>query len=168
MWPKEVPDTSERVWVQRIVAEPRDDIKPKHDPRVTSHFGAFCRRYSIDELPQLLQVIWGDLSLVGPRPVTRAELDQYYGTNAEDILRVKPGLTGYWQTSGRNRLTYAERVRLDMELIRDLSLRVYWRIVFRTIPAVLSGRRGNPDRTVELRKSLSPRNLGVNLVKRKN
>ena len=140
MWPKEVPDVSERVWVQRIVAEPRDDIKPKHDPRVTSHFGAFCRRYSIDELPQLLQVIWGDLSLVGPRPVTRAELDQYYGTNAEDILRVKPGLTGYWQTSGRNRLTYAERVRLDMELIRDLSLRVYWRIVFRTIPAVLSGR----------------------------
>ena len=80
------------------------------------------------------------MSLVGPRPVTRAESARHYGVRAEDVLRVKPGLTGYWQTQGRNRLSYEDRVRLDLDLIEDLSLRVYWRIVLRTIPEVLSGR----------------------------
>jgi lipopolysaccharide/colanic/teichoic acid biosynthesis glycosyltransferase/O-antigen ligase len=140
MWPKGSPLPPERRWVQRIASEPTSEIKPKHDPRVTSRFGAFCRRYSIDELPQLFQVIRGEMSLVGPRPVTRGELDRHYGPSAEQILRVKPGLTGYWQTKGRNRLTYPERVQLDLKLIRDLSFRVYWQVVLGTIPAVLSGK----------------------------
>lgn len=140
MWPRgEVPSPEETSWVQRIERDPQTDHKTEQDPRITSSFARFCRRYSIDELPQFFHVMRGQMSLVGPRPLTRGELSRHYGDRATEILALKPGLTGYWQTRGRNRLSYPERVALDLELARDLSAAVYLQLLFRTIPLVLRG-----------------------------
>jgi exopolysaccharide production protein ExoY len=140
MWPSTAPSNSERVWLQRIEADPVGEQKLEGDPRITSRFAALCRRHSIDELPQLLHVIRGEMSLVGPRPVTRAELTRHYGVDAEEVLRIKPGLTGYWQTQGRSRLSYPDRVSLDLALARTLSFGTYWSVMWRTLPEVLSGK----------------------------
>jgi lipopolysaccharide/colanic/teichoic acid biosynthesis glycosyltransferase len=114
--------------------------KAKDDPRVKSKFAAACRRYSIDELPQLWNVLTGDLSLVGPRPLTRAEIDVHYGENATELLSRRPGITGLWQVYGRSRLTYHQRRRLDLFMIRQWSLGLYFRIWLKTIPNVLLGK----------------------------
>ena len=82
------------------------------------------------------------MSLVGPRPLTNREFDQYYGADAHEILRVKPGVTGLWQVAGRSRLSYEERRQLDLFLVRHRSLRLYFTILLRTIPAVLTGKDG--------------------------
>jgi lipopolysaccharide/colanic/teichoic acid biosynthesis glycosyltransferase len=108
--------------------------------RVTSRFAAFCRRYSVDELPQLWQVVLGDLALVGPRPLTRQELDTYYGSDAARIVAARPGLSGLWQVSGRSRLSYAQRRRLDLFLIRKWSIALYLRILLVTLPRVVAGK----------------------------
>jgi len=84
-------------------------------------------------------VIAGEMSLVGPRPMTERELQRYYGADAEEILQVKPGIAGLWQISGRNRLTYAERRRMDLKLVRERSIGMYLGILLRTIPEVFSG-----------------------------
>jgi lipopolysaccharide/colanic/teichoic acid biosynthesis glycosyltransferase len=81
----------------------------------------------------------GEMSLVGPRPLTRGELTEHYGAQAGEILTRKPGLTGYWQTRGRSRLSYAERVALDLQLVRDLSTRLYLQLLLRTIPELMRG-----------------------------
>ena len=93
------------------------------------------RRWSLDELPQLFNVLRGDLSLVGPRPIVESEIAKY-GPAAAAILRVSPGVTGLWQVSGRSDLDYAERVRLDMDYITHWSLWLDLRILMATIPAV--------------------------------
>lgn len=120
------------------------DVKPVAPARkgfgVTSRFAAFCRRYSIDELPQLWQVLSGELALVGPRPITRQELDDYYGADTPRVLAAKPGLSGLWQISGRSRLTYAQRRRLDLFLVRKWSIPLYCRILLTTVPRVLAGK----------------------------
>jgi exopolysaccharide production protein ExoY len=113
--------------------------KNGEDDRVTSRFAAWCRRHSIDELPQLYHIARGEMSFVGPRPITRAELEQHYGPAAEEVLRLRPGLTGLWQVMGRSRLTYAKRKRLDLRLARCASPGLYFRIVLRSIPKVLMG-----------------------------
>ena len=110
------------------------------DPRVTSRFASFCRRHSIDELPQLVLVASGRMSIVGPRPITRFELHEYYDSDASEVLSVKPGLTGLWQVRGRSRLSYRQRKRLDLFLVRRLSVGLYLRIVALTIPDLLFGR----------------------------
>lgn len=115
-------------------------VKSRHDPRVTSRFAALCRKYSIDELPQLWHVLRGELALVGPRPLTASELDSYYGATASELLSRKPGLSGLWQIRGRNRLSYHKRRRLDLFMVRNWSLPLYVRILTATVPAVLSGR----------------------------
>jgi lipopolysaccharide/colanic/teichoic acid biosynthesis glycosyltransferase len=121
-----------------------DDIVPEKkngdDPRVTSRFARFCRKYSIDELPQLWHVLRGEMSLVGPRPVTKAEWENYYGAGAAEVLRCKPGISGLWQIRGRNRLTYRQRRRLDLFLVRHLTPGLYFSILLRTLPRALSGR----------------------------
>jgi lipopolysaccharide/colanic/teichoic acid biosynthesis glycosyltransferase len=119
-----------------------DEPKPKlgPDPRVTSGFAAFCRRHSLDELPQLALVAAGRMSLVGPRPITRFELHEYYDADATEVLSLKPGLTGLWQIRGRSRLTYRQRKRFDLFLVRRFSVGLYFRIVALTIPDVLFGR----------------------------
>jgi lipopolysaccharide/colanic/teichoic acid biosynthesis glycosyltransferase len=115
------------------------EAKLENDPRVPGRFPQFLRHHSIDELPQLWHVLSGEMSLIGPRPVTERELRKYYGAAADEVLCLRPGLAGLWQTSGRNRLTYADRRRLDLEFVRNRSLRMYLGIILRTIPEVLRG-----------------------------
>lgn len=86
--------------------------KLKDDPRINS-VGRFLRKTSLDELPQFWNVLMGDLSVVGPRPVTEEEIEKYFKEKKEKILSVRPGLTGIWQTSGRSLLTFEERVKLE-------------------------------------------------------
>jgi lipopolysaccharide/colanic/teichoic acid biosynthesis glycosyltransferase len=126
--------------IERLRDDHVPEIKIGGDPRVTSRFAAFCRRHSIDELPQLWHVATGEMSFVGPRPVTPAEWDRYYGPSASEVLALKPGLSGLWQTRGRNRLTYGQRRRLDLFLARHYCLWLYVRIVAKTIPRALAGR----------------------------
>jgi exopolysaccharide production protein ExoY len=119
---------------------PQDFIKIPKDPRVKSRFAAICRRYSVDELPQLWHVIRGEMALIGPRPLTWGEIHRYYDSAVGELLAKKPGITGLWQVRGRSRLTYRQRRRLDLFMIRQWSLRLYLKIFFATIPTVLIGR----------------------------
>ncbi len=109
--------------------------KHEADPRITP-IGRFLRNWSIDELPQLVNVIRGEMSLVGPRPIVKCEM-QYYGQYLPYYLAAMPGLSGLWQVSGRCNVEYDERVRLDASYVMDWKLREDFRILFRTIPAVL-------------------------------
>src|SRR4051812_4121565 len=93
-----------------------ENWKLHHDPRVTS-VGRFLRKSSLDEVPQLINVLRGEMSLVGPRPVQQSELSECYGKHAADLVIVRPGLTGLWQVSGRSKLTYEQRVALDLEYV---------------------------------------------------
>jgi lipopolysaccharide/colanic/teichoic acid biosynthesis glycosyltransferase len=114
-------------------------FKLKNDPRLT-RIGKWLRELSLDELPQLMNVLRGQMTLVGPRIISPAELDKY-GEHKETLLTVKPGLTGLWQVSGRQETDYAERVTFDMEYIKRRSLLLDMQILLRTIP-VLTLRRG--------------------------
>jgi exopolysaccharide production protein ExoY len=108
------------------------------DPRITP-VGRFLRATSLDELPQLINVLRGEMSIVGPRPVTAEELLRY-GSSARAYKSVRPGITGPWQVSGRNRIGYADRVRLDAGYARDWTVRSDIMLVLRTPSAVLSQR----------------------------
>jgi exopolysaccharide production protein ExoY len=127
-------------FIERLAEENVPEVKLGGDPRVTSRFAGFCRKYSIDELPQLWHVARGTMSLVGPRPMTVSEWDKYYGPSATEVLRLNPGISGLWQTRGRNRLTYRQRRRLDIFLARHYCLWLYLRILGHTLPRVLAGR----------------------------
>lgn len=116
-------------------AEYQKNIKLKNDPRVT-RMGHWLRRLSLDELPQLFNVLRGEMSLVGPRMIAPEELARY-GEFGAKRLSVKPGITGLWQVSGRQDLSYETRIRLDMEYVDNWSLWLDVRILLRTIPAVL-------------------------------
>ncbi|MCX5793003.1 MAG: exopolysaccharide biosynthesis polyprenyl glycosylphosphotransferase [Elusimicrobia bacterium] len=107
------------------------------DPRVTP-IGRFLRRSSLDELPQLLNILRGEMSLVGPRPVVREELEKYYGEDVAFYLRVPPGLTGLWQVSGRSDTTYEHRVSLDSWYVKNWSLWLDMLILFKTVGVVLN------------------------------
>jgi len=137
MWPG--PRHKSGFFVEKMVDE-KPYPKLIADPRVTSRFASFCRRHSIDELPQLALVAAGRMSIVGPRPITRFELSEYYDSDAMEVLSVKPGLTGLWQVRGRSRLTYRQRKRLDLFLVRRFSIGLYLRIVALTVPDLLFGR----------------------------
>lgn len=113
--------------------------KDGDDERVTSRFAAWCRRYSLDELPQLWHIVRGEMSFVGPRPITRAELETYYGACSEEVLLLRPGLTGLWQMMGRSRLSYSKRRKLDLYFVRRASPGLYLRILIGSIPRVLRG-----------------------------
>jgi lipopolysaccharide/colanic/teichoic acid biosynthesis glycosyltransferase len=105
------------------------------DPRITT-LGSFLRAWSLDEIPQFLNVLRGEMSLIGPRPIVHGELP-LYGDLLPYYLCVKPGLSGLWQVSGRSNLDYARRAELDAAYVRTWSLFSDIRILFRTIPAVL-------------------------------
>uniref|UniRef100_A0A7V4FGL3 Sugar transferase n=2 Tax=candidate division WOR-3 bacterium TaxID=2052148 RepID=A0A7V4FGL3_UNCW3 len=111
--------------------------KLKNDPRVTP-IGKILRKTSLDELPQLINILRGEMSFVGPRPIVEEEKVKY-GEYLPLLLKEKPGLTGLWQVSGRNNLSYEERVALDMEYIRKKSLRLDIKIILKTIPVLFSG-----------------------------
>lgn len=112
--------------------------KLKNDPRVTP-LGAVLRKTSVDELPQLVNVLLGDMSIVGPRPIVIGEVSAY-GPKIEDYLSARPGLTGAWQVSGRSDVSYDTRVQLDCSYVRDWSLRQDIGIIIRTVPAVIRQR----------------------------
>lgn len=113
-------------------------FKIKDDPRIT-YVGKFIRKYSIDELPQLVNVIKGDMSLVGPRPSLPREVRQF-DEHQQKRLSVTPGLTCYWQTrNDRNDMPFDEWVELDLKYIKDRSLLTDWRIMLRTIGTVIRG-----------------------------
>ncbi len=111
------------------------DQKLRNDPRITG-LGAFLRKSSLDELPQLLNIIKGDMSVVGPRPIVEKETARY-GSAFSYYCEVRPGLTGLWQISGRNDTTYAERVALDVKYVRHWTPLGDLKIVALTIPAIL-------------------------------
>lgn len=124
---------------ERVSDGRRELYKLAVDDRVTP-VGRFLRRWSLDELPQLLNVLIGDMSLVGPRPVIPYEVERYPSWYHERFA-VKPGLTGLWQISGRNERTYEEMVELDIEFARAWSPSLYLRVLLRT-PIVVLTRRG--------------------------
>jgi lipopolysaccharide/colanic/teichoic acid biosynthesis glycosyltransferase len=110
-------------------------FKLANDPRVTP-IGARLRKYSLDELPQLLNVLLGQMSLVGPRMITAPELEKY-GEHQDLLLTVRPGITGAWQVSGRQNVDYEQRVEMDIHYIRNWSLALDLRILLRTPLKVL-------------------------------
>jgi exopolysaccharide production protein ExoY len=109
--------------------------KLKRDPR-SSKFGEFLRSSSLDELPQLYNILMGDMTLVGPRPILRSELS-LYGRWLRCYISVKPGLTGLWQVSGRNHLSYRRRIAMDRFYVNAFSTKLYVSILLATVPAVL-------------------------------
>jgi lipopolysaccharide/colanic/teichoic acid biosynthesis glycosyltransferase len=111
--------------------------KIRSDPRVTP-IGRMLRRYCLDELPQLFNVLSGEMSIVGPRPIVAAEIEKY-GDHFTDYCSVRPGLTGLWQVSGRHALSYEERVALDATYARSKCVRADLFILWRTVPIVLLG-----------------------------
>lgn len=113
-----------------LKAEFEENFKLKNDPRLT-RVGSFLRKLSLDELPQLFNVLKGQMSLVGPRMVTRAELEKY-GNSKELLLTVKPGITGYWQVNGRQEVSYQERVRMDVRYIENWSLWMDMKVLLKT------------------------------------
>ncbi len=125
---------------QEQIVEYRANIKLKNDPRVTK-LGRFLRRTSMDELPQLFNILRGEMSFVGPRPVVQEEL-RYFGEKSALLLSAKPGITGYWQVCGRSDCTYesGERQRMELYYVEHRCLSLDVRILLRTIPAVLSAR----------------------------
>ena len=121
-----------------MIKELEEKGKLINDPRVTP-IGKFLRKTSLDEFPQLFNVLLGQMSLVGPRMITEAERAKY-GKWSTNLLTVKPGMTGLWQVSGRSDIDYDGRVSLDMHYIRDYSVWFDVYILWQTIPAVLQSR----------------------------
>ena len=132
---------ADRVLAQVLASDPElraefeRDFKLKRDPRITP-IGKFLRRSSLDELPQFINVLKGEMSVVGPRPIVWDELERY-GRNMDQVLSVRPGLTGLWQVSGRNNLPYETRVKLDLYYARNRSFWLDLGIILRTIGVVL-------------------------------
>ena len=134
----------DRILAAHLAANPdarrewEETRKLKNDPRV-SRLGWALRAYSVDELPQVINVLRGDMSFVGPRPVVDEELDRF-GPNAALYLAARPGITGLWQVSGRSDTSYEERVALDSKYVTGWSLWGDLRIVLQTVPAVIGAR----------------------------
>jgi len=114
-------------------------FKMKNDPRCT-RLGRWLRKFSLDELPQLWNVVRGEMSLVGPRPPLRYEVDEYQPWHCRRVLEAKPGITGLWQVSGRSRTTFDEMVRLDLRYAHSRSLWTDVKILLATPAAVIVGK----------------------------
>lgn len=113
------------------------NFKLDNDPRVTK-LGGFLRKTSLDELPQLFNILKGDMTIIGPRPIVEKEISKY-GNKAEKLFSVVPGLAGYWQANGRSYTTYEERVEMDMYYIDNMSFYLDVKILFQTAISVLKG-----------------------------
>ena len=113
----------------------KKNFKLKNDPRITN-IGKFLRKTSLDELPQLINIIRGELSLIGPRPIVDRELEKYEN-NKEKFLSVTPGLTGYWAANGRSNTTYEQRMIMELYYIDNISLKLDLKILFKTVVSVL-------------------------------
>lgn len=113
--------------------------KLKTDPRVTL-IGRFLRKTSLDELPQFYNVVIGDLSVVGPRAVVEEEIESHFKEQAKEIFKVRPGITGLWQVSGRSDVGYSKRIELDKRYVNELSLVLDMKIVVKTIPIIFNAK----------------------------
>ena len=113
-------------------------FKMKNDPRIT-WIGRIIRKHSIDELPQLLNILRGDMTIVGPRPPIPAEVEQYKSWQRRR-LSVRPGLTCYWQVSGRNEIGFDDWMRLDLRYVDNWNLAVDMQLILQTFPVVITGR----------------------------
>ena len=113
----------------------KENFKLQDDPRITK-VGKFLRKTSLDELPQIVNIMKGDLSIIGPRPVIEEELKKY-GENKEKFLSVTPGLTGYWQANGRSSTTYEQRMEMELYYIDHISPKLDFKIFFKTIESVI-------------------------------
>ena len=118
-----------------------ENQKLKNDPRITK-IGDFLRKTSIDELPQLINVLKGEMSLIGPRPIVDGEIEKY-GTNKDKFLSVKPGLTGYWAANGRNNITYSERIKMELYYVDNMPFGLDLKIFFKTIVSVIKKEGAN-------------------------
>ncbi len=108
--------------------------KLKDDPRITK-LGRFLRKTSLDELPQFINILKGEMSLIGPRPVVLSELE-FYGDQKDKFLSVKPGLTGYWQANGRSNTTYEERINMELYYVDNASVLLDINIFFKTFVSI--------------------------------
>lgn len=115
--------------------EYKENYKLTNDPRITK-VGKFIRKTSLDELPQLINIIKGDLSIIGPRPVIDEELKKY-GHNIDKFLSVTPGLTGYWAANGRSNTTYEQRMEMELYYIDNISFKMDMKVFFKTIESVI-------------------------------
>jgi len=121
-----------------LLGEYRTNLKITNDPRVTQ-LGRVLRKFSLDELPQLVSVLKGEMSLVGPRMLGDIELERY-GASRDTVLSFKPGLTGLWQVNGRHTVSFERRMELDLEYVRSWNLWLDLSILLKTIPVVLTAR----------------------------
>jgi len=136
MYP-EAKDILENLLVKDLVLKREFEAthKIKNDPRITP-IGKLLRRTSLDELPQFINVLRGEMSIIGPRPIVKEEKKKY-GRNFKKVSLIKPGITGLWQVSGRNNLTYKRRVMLDLKYVENYNLIMDLRILFRTFGVIL-------------------------------
>lgn len=140
MWDAETHRKSPR-FVEKIIAEVVCDTpKAGTNSKVNCAFARFCREYSLDELPQLWNVVVEELSLVGPRALTSTEFDMHYGGLRSLVLSVKPGITGLWQVRGRSSLSYQQRVEFDVEWVNSRSPGLYFETLLRTIPVLIKAK----------------------------
>lgn len=128
-------ETMKKYFTEEQIQEWKENYKIEDDPRITK-FGKILRKTSLDEVPQVLNILKGDLSIIGPRPVIREELEKYE-ENIEKFLSITPGLTGYWAANGRSDTTYEERMQMELYYVDNISFILDTRIFFKTIITVL-------------------------------
>lgn len=129
-------DEMKKKFTKEQIEEYERDFKLKNDPRVTK-IGKFLRKTSLDELPQLLNILKGDMALIGPRPVVEKEIEKY-GMLKNIFLSVTPGLTGYWACNGRSCTNYDERIKLELFYVYNYSFKLDLKIFFKTIKSVIT------------------------------
>lgn len=132
-----VPNAEELIkkFTPEQMQEFKENFKLENDPRITK-VGKFLRKTSLDELPQLINILKGELSIIGPRPVIKEELEKY-GINKEKFLSVTPGLTGYWAANGRSDITYEQRMTMELYYVDNRSFKLDFKIFVKTVISVL-------------------------------
>ena len=132
-----VPNAEELIksFTPEQMKEFKENFKLENDPRITK-VGKILRKTSLDELPQLINILKGDLSIVGPRPVIRDEVEKY-GNNKDKFLSVTPGLTGYWAANGRSTTTYPQRMTMELYYVDNISWKLDMKIIFKTFVSVI-------------------------------
>lgn len=128
-------ETMKKYFTEEQIKEWKENFKIDNDPRITK-IGKFLRKTSLDEMPQVLNILKGDLSIIGPRPVIKEELEKY-GKNRKKFLSVTPGLTGYWAANGRSETDYEERMQMELYYVDNISLKLDTKIFFKTVISVL-------------------------------
>jgi len=128
-------ESMKRYFTEEQIEEWKENFKIENDPRITK-IGKFLRKTSLDEVPQVINILKGDLSIIGPRPIIGEELEKYE-ENTERFLSVTPGLTGYWAANGRSDTSYEERMQMELYYVENASLKLDIQIFFKTIITVL-------------------------------